>query len=177
VRRGTTVLTVLAAGAAMTTAWQVGSRPAPGLLSGVHVVAAPAGGTASRTSTGPAAKAGSKAGSKAGAKAAATPGATAAAPPAAPPVQRTVKGALVQTPYGDVQVQVVLVGTRIADVTPLHLTDSSGTSVDISAQAEPLLRQEALTAQSAKIDTISGATYTSQGYQASLQAALDAAHV
>jgi uncharacterized protein with FMN-binding domain len=47
----------------------------------------------------------------------------------------------------------------------------------ISAGAEPQLRQEALQAQSAHIDTVSGATYTSEGYRQSLQAALDAAHL
>jgi uncharacterized protein with FMN-binding domain len=88
-----------------------------------------------------------------------------------------VTGALVQTPYGNVQVRVSLLGRRITDVTAVHLTDSSSTSVEISAGAEPILRQEALSAQSAKIDLVSGATYTSEGYQASLQAALDAAHV
>ena len=86
-------------------------------------------------------------------------------------------GALVQTPYGNVQVRVSLLGNRITNVTAVHLTDSSSTSVDISATAEPILRQEALRSQSANIDLVSGATYTSKGYQASLQAALDAAHM
>jgi uncharacterized protein with FMN-binding domain len=48
--------------------------------------------------------------------------------------------------------------------------------VQISASAAPILRQEALQAQSAQIDMVSGATYTSEGYQQSLQGALDAAH-
>jgi uncharacterized protein with FMN-binding domain len=85
-------------------------------------------------------------------------------------------GGVAQTRYGDVQVSVTLLGTRIVDVKALHLTDSSQTSVDISAGAEPTLRSEALAAQSANIDLVSGATYTSEGYRASLQAALDAAH-
>jgi uncharacterized protein with FMN-binding domain len=86
-------------------------------------------------------------------------------------------GALVSTPYGDVQVKVVYSGRRITDVVALHLTDSSGTSVAISDQAAPILRREALAAQSAQVDTVSGATYTSEGYRQSLQAALDAAHL
>ena len=88
-----------------------------------------------------------------------------------------MNGAVVRTPYGTVQVQVVLTGSRITDVRALHLTDANGTSRRISADAAPVLRREALTAQSAKVDTVSGATYTSQGYQMSLQAALDQAHL
>jgi uncharacterized protein with FMN-binding domain len=68
-------------------------------------------------------------------------------------------------------------GTRITEVTALRLTDSSGTSVSISREAAPILRQEALTAQSAQIDMVSGATYTSEAYIRSLQAAIDLAHL
>jgi uncharacterized protein with FMN-binding domain len=76
-----------------------------------------------------------------------------------------------------VRVRVSLLGNKITNVTAVQLTDSSPTSVEISASAEPILRREALTAQSAHIDLVSGATYTSEGYQTSLQAALDAAHM
>ncbi|HEY8306342.1 MAG TPA: FMN-binding protein [Lapillicoccus sp.] len=72
--------------------------------------------------------------------------------------------------------QVALSGPKITDVVAVQLTNSNRTSVQISASAAPILRQEALQAQSAQIDTVSGATYTSEGYQQSLQAALDAAH-
>jgi uncharacterized protein with FMN-binding domain len=71
----------------------------------------------------------------------------------------------------------VLIGAQISDVRALRLTDANGRSRRISADAAPLLRREALTAQSAQVDTVSGATYTSQGYQMSLQAALDQAHL
>jgi uncharacterized protein with FMN-binding domain len=74
-----------------------------------------------------------------------------------------------------VQVRIVVSGHRLIDVTPLHLTDSSSRSVSISASAAPILRREALAAQSAKIDTVSGASYTSEGYIQSLQSALDLA--
>jgi uncharacterized protein with FMN-binding domain len=74
-----------------------------------------------------------------------------------------------------VQVRAVLRGGRLVDVVPLHLTDSSGRSVSISAQAAPILRREALAAGSARIDAVSGASYTSAGYIQSLQSALDAA--
>ena len=80
-----------------------------------------------------------------------------------------------QTPYGDVQVRVVLTGTKITDVVALRLTDSSSLSVSISAQAAPILRREALAAQSSRIHAVSGASYTSAGYIQSLQSALDLA--
>jgi uncharacterized protein with FMN-binding domain len=61
-------------------------------------------------------------------------------------------------------------------VRALALPNDRPRSQFISAQAEPLLRSEALSAQSARIDIVSGATYTSEGYAQSLQAALDRAH-
>jgi len=90
------------------------------------------------------------------------------------PAPRTVDGAAVLTPYGDVQVQVVLAGNQIVDVHPLHLTDANQHSRSLSAYAAPKLRLEVLAAQSATVDAVSGATYTSDGYTRSLQAALDA---
>jgi uncharacterized protein with FMN-binding domain len=74
-------------------------------------------------------------------------------------------------------VRVSFTGKKITDVHALKLTDSSGTSVSISAGAAPVLRQEAMAAQSSQIDVVSGATYTSEAYQQSLQAAIDAAHL
>jgi uncharacterized protein with FMN-binding domain len=88
---------------------------------------------------------------------------------------QTVNGALVDTQYGGVRVQIVVSAGRLTDVRALQLTDSSSRSVSISAQAAPILRREALAAGSAKIDTVSGASYTSQAYIQSLQSALDAA--
>jgi uncharacterized protein with FMN-binding domain len=87
----------------------------------------------------------------------------------------TYIGTAAATQFGNVQVQVTVAGGKISDVTPLQLTDRDGRSVQISAQAAPVLRQEALSAQSAEIDTVSGATYTSEGYLQSLQSALDQA--
>jgi uncharacterized protein with FMN-binding domain len=98
------------------------------------------------------------------------------APTSPATTNRQVNGTTVTTPYGPVQVKVDLSGSTITDVVALQLTNSNRTSERISASAAPLLREEALQAQSAQIDLVSGATYTSQGYQQSLQAALDAAH-
>ncbi|QIM17955.1 FMN-binding protein [Leucobacter coleopterorum] len=90
-------------------------------------------------------------------------------------VDGTFVGAVSQTPYGNVQVQITVAKGTITDVSALHLTDSNGRSVSISNRAEPVLRQEALNAQSASIQSVSGATYTSEGYISSLQAAIDQA--
>jgi uncharacterized protein with FMN-binding domain len=95
--------------------------------------------------------------------------------PAAPHGTRTVTGAVEDTPYGPVQVRVTLTGTRIADVAAVQLPGDGGRSQEISGYAAPQLRQEVLAAQSARIDTVSGASYTSDGYARSVQSALDAA--
>jgi uncharacterized protein with FMN-binding domain len=81
----------------------------------------------------------------------------------------------VDTRYGPVQVEVVVVGGRISDVKALEYPNEARRSQFISEQALPLLREEVVQAQSANIDTISGATYTSDAYAQSLQAALDSA--
>jgi uncharacterized protein with FMN-binding domain len=154
VRLPTTVLVTIASSATLAAGWHLGARPAGPSLAGVEVVAPS---TARPAATGPAHPRTSAAQRK--------------------KTHRRVNGAVVRTPYGTVQVQVVLTGSRITDVRALHLTDANGTSRRISADAAPVLRREALTAQSAKVDTVSGATYTSQGYQMSLQAALDQAHL
>ena len=80
-----------------------------------------------------------------------------------------------RTRYGDVEVQVVFTGTQITDVVPVRLPDSNGVDQQIDQQAVPILIQETLDAQSANIQSISGASYTSDGYIRSLQSALDKA--
>ncbi len=88
---------------------------------------------------------------------------------------RVVEGTPVENRYGVVQVEVKLQGNRIVDVTPLQMPNDRPRSADISEQAAPLLHDEVLQAQSAQIDIIGGATYTTESYAESLQAALDAA--
>jgi uncharacterized protein with FMN-binding domain len=85
-------------------------------------------------------------------------------------------GAVESTRFGDVQVQLVVSGGKITDVKALQLTDAERRSQMISATAAPILRSEVLQAQSGNVDTVSGATVTSDAYLSSLQAALDAAH-
>ncbi len=84
---------------------------------------------------------------------------------------RTISGSTFQTPYGLVQVQITVQGTKIINATALQ-TPRGGRSSWINQQAVPYLIQETLAAQSAKIQGVGGATYTSEGWAQSLQAAL-----
>ena len=87
----------------------------------------------------------------------------------------TFTGAAVNTRFGNVQVSVSVANGAITAVTPLQLTSADRKSVQISARAEPILRSEVITAQSASVQNVSGATYTTRGYLQSLQSALDQA--
>lgn len=89
----------------------------------------------------------------------------------------TYKGNTVQTRFGPVQVQITVANGKITDVTALQLTNTDGKSIQISNRAAPLLRSKVLAAQSANVQTVSGATITSDAYLTSLQAAIDAANL
>ncbi len=78
--------------------------------------------------------------------------------------------------FGDTQVKVTVSGGRITNVQPLQLPFDRQRSAEISQYAAPLLHDEVLQAQSAQIDSLSGATYTSDAYAQSVQSALDQAH-
>ena len=86
---------------------------------------------------------------------------------------KTIVGSTVQTPYGPLQVSVTFTNGKISAVKALQTPNRHGTSVQINAYATPILAQEAIAANSAKIDTVSGATFTSEGYAQSLQSAID----
>jgi len=88
----------------------------------------------------------------------------------------TVTGSTVGTPFGRVAVQITVANGKIKDVRAVTLP-SRGRSGEISNYVEPILASEALQAQSAKIDLVSGATYTSEAYVRSLQSALDQAGI
>ncbi|MGI3204340.1 FMN-binding protein [Streptomyces sp. GLT-R25] len=88
---------------------------------------------------------------------------------------RTLTGDSVQTRYGPVQVRITLQNGKLTDVTAVAHPQENPRDQQINSYAIPQLTREALTAQSADIDTVSGATYTSDGYRQSLQSALDSA--
>ncbi|MET7855176.1 FMN-binding protein [Streptomyces avermitilis] len=90
---------------------------------------------------------------------------------------KTVTGDTVQTRWGPVQVRVTVRNGRITEVTAVAYPQENPRDQEINSYAIPQLRREALAAQSAQIDSVSGATYTSDGYRQSLQSALDSAGV
>lgn len=99
---------------------------------------------------------------------------TATAPSSGPvtPVSGTVTGPAVSTDYGPVQVQVERTCDRITNISVIAAPDADRQSVRINANATPQLVSQALASQSADISGVSGATYTTQGFQTSLQKAL-----
>ncbi|MGO4663022.1 FMN-binding protein [Terrabacter sp. 2TAF16] len=179
-RKATSALVGLAGIVTLSASWATGLAPKHAAVTGVHILSSAKAGTpvaaAPPKPSGSSKASGSKpAGSSrtsSGTKTSGAPKATTAAP-----ASGTVDGAVVGTQYGSVQVRVSFTGKKITNVHALQLTDSSRTSVSISAGAAPTLRREALAAQSAQIDVVSGATYTSEAYQQSLQSAIDAAHL
>ena len=102
--------------------------------------------------------------------------ATTAAPTTAASAPTVVNGASFSNRYGDVQVQATFAADgSLANVDVLQVPYRDGKSVSINNYAVPRLNSEALTAQSANVHTVSGATYTTIGYEQSLQSAIDAA--
>jgi uncharacterized protein with FMN-binding domain len=87
----------------------------------------------------------------------------------------TYTGSVADAFYGNVQVQVTISGGNITDVQFLQYPSDRSTSRFINSQATPLLTQEAIQAQSAQVDGVSGATATSEAFIQSLQSALQQA--
>ena len=86
---------------------------------------------------------------------------------------KTATGAAMQTRYGPAQVRVTVAGGKIVKIQAVQLQNSDAHSQAISSYAAPQLGQSVLAKQTAAVDTVSGATYTSLSYEASLQSALD----
>jgi len=110
-----------------------------------------------------------------------TPSDPSAPPPTPSPAGPTYKdgqytGQDFQNQFGDTQVKVTVSGGRITEVQALQLPYDRQRSAEISQYAAPQLHDEVLQAQSAQIDSLSGATYTSDAYAQSVQSALDQAH-
>jgi uncharacterized protein with FMN-binding domain len=95
--------------------------------------------------------------------------------PTVPGPARTATGQTVTTPFSVISVRVTLTGGELTRVETLALDGAGARTQAINAHAEPILREEALRAGSARIHTVSGATYTSESYRESLQSAIDRA--
>ena len=100
---------------------------------------------------------------------------TQAAPASSGLADGTFTGSSVNTRFGPVQVQITVSGGSVTDVQVPVYPSENGRDQQINSRALPVLVKETLDAQSADIDMVSGATYTSTGYLKSLQSALDEA--
>jgi hypothetical protein len=91
---------------------------------------------------------------------------------------RAVLGPVVDTDWGSIQVQLTVDRGRVTSAHALRIPEIGGRQGErINARAIPVLDAETVRSQSARIDAVSGATISSNGYRASLQAAIDAAHL
>jgi len=99
------------------------------------------------------------------------------APVAGPPAAAgSLTGPVVPYGYGELATRVTVSHGRITGVGVPVLKTAEQFSQQLAVQAIPVLRNEVLSAQSARIQAVSGATYTSEAYAQSVQAALDKAH-
>lgn len=145
----------------------------PTSLNQIAGVAAASTGSAGGASSGATAAApATTAPAAAGAAPAATGAAPAAAAPAAP---KTFTGSNVSTQFGPVQVRITVANGAVTAAKAISYPSGNGHSDQINAYAIPTLNQEAVAASSAKINMVSGATYSSGGYIKSLQSAIDQA--
>lgn len=93
------------------------------------------------------------------------------------PSSTTYTGSVADTRWGPVQVEITVSSSKITNVDVLQHPDGNHHDTEINSYALPILVKETLSAQSAKIDMVSGATVTSDGYVESLQSALDKAGI
>jgi uncharacterized protein with FMN-binding domain len=92
-------------------------------------------------------------------------------------VDGTFTGETFTNKWGPVQAAITVSGGKVVNVNVLQTPTADNKSISINNRAVPTLVTEALTAQSSQVDTVSGATYTSDSYRSSLQSALDASRV
>ncbi len=90
---------------------------------------------------------------------------------------KTYAGDTVQTQFGPVQVQITVSGGQITRSEVLQVPWGNGRDQEINSRAVPILNSEAVQSQSAQIDMVSGASFTSNGYMTSLQSAIDQANL
>jgi uncharacterized protein with FMN-binding domain len=87
--------------------------------------------------------------------------------------ETAVNGKVATTVYGPVQIQLIMQNRKIVKVAVLQQPQNTIRDIQIGEFAFPKLISETLTAQDAKVDAVSGASYTSAGYIKSLQSAVD----
>jgi uncharacterized protein with FMN-binding domain len=90
---------------------------------------------------------------------------------------QTYTGEVADTRWGPVQVKITVTDGKITAAETTQVRSDNPRDQEINSYAVPVLDQEAVQAQSARIDAVSGATVTSEGYVRSLQSAIDQAHL
>jgi uncharacterized protein with FMN-binding domain len=171
-KRGAIALVITGAGLALLLSFKTPEAPAAVALALNSTPAPSSGGTSAGLISSAAGASASAATSAASAGSAATSAASSPTSGAAS-ASGTYTGAAAQTRYGTVQVQISVASGKITDVQILQYPSTDPHSSQISQYALPTLISETLQAQSAQISSVSGATFTSQGYLSSLQSALD----
>jgi uncharacterized protein with FMN-binding domain len=168
-RRGLAALAITTVALILLLSFKTPDDTLPATATGTVAVVEPVTGTRTGTGSQPTAV------PTTGTTATATPAPTTAAAGGST-ASTKVDGPVVDTRYGPVQVEVVVANGKISDVVALQLP-TGRRSGQISQYSAPILHDEAVQAQSANIDFVSGATYTSDAYTQSLQAAIDQAGI
>jgi uncharacterized protein with FMN-binding domain len=158
------------------------SRSGSTTVGALPVVSGSTAGTTSGTSTTAGGTGGSNAGSGSGDAGSANSGSSSSgtkngATSGTKTTASTVTGSVAQTQWGPVQIRLTVTGSKITRVSVLQYPNGNSRDVEIAQYALPVLIRETLQSQSASIDMVSGATYTSTGYVQSLQSALDQANL
>jgi uncharacterized protein with FMN-binding domain len=168
-RRAPIVVAATAAGLAGVLGFHTQQQSLLSGLSGGRTTPTTSGGGTTST-TAPAGSGGSTSTTAPGSTSTSTPTSTTTTTPTG---TQTAIGADVQYRYGELELKVTATGGKITSVQPVIDTAYDARSFQVNSYAEPQLLSQTLQAQSANINGVSGATYTSQAYVQSLQAALD----
>jgi uncharacterized protein with FMN-binding domain len=183
-RRFITVFVATVAGLVVLLSFK--TTPAKAPRAAALSTATPGQSSASTDSSAPASSAAASSAAASSAVPSATPSsatpssATATASSASSSTTKTVTGSTVNVSergrsFGVVQVRLTLTNGKITAATAIQFPENDSHSAELSQFSIPTLSQEVLSSQSASIDAVSGATYTSEAYAQSVQAALDAA--
>ena len=128
------------------------------------------------TTPAPSTTSSSSASSSSSSSATTTPKATTTSKPTTA-TAKTYDGTAIMTRYGAVQVEITVANGKITKATVIQVPWNDPRDQEINSQAVPVLNDEVVQKQSASIDMVSGATFTSDGYIQSLQSAIDQAHL
>jgi uncharacterized protein with FMN-binding domain len=157
------------------------SRSAPSASPVVAQASAPqsgsSGGSSSDTPSGSPTSSGSSSSGSSGSGSSAPTPTPSASSTSKSTAAKTYDGDPVSTRYGNVQVQITVQGGKITKADVLQVPWNDHRDQEINSYAVPVLNGEVVSAQSATIDMVSGATFTSEGYVQSLQSAIDQAHL